>query len=75
MAHEYTTKSGDTWDWIALKVYGSEVKADWLMQHNPQYIDLTKFDSGFFYPPRNFLRSGAGTFRPGKQVNDGCSEQ
>ena len=27
----YTTVSGDTWDLIALKVYGSELKADWLM--------------------------------------------
>lgn len=27
----YTTVSGDTWDLIALKVYGSELKADWLI--------------------------------------------
>lgn len=31
MALDYTTKSGDTWDLIALNVYGSELKADWLM--------------------------------------------
>ena len=30
MALDYTTKSGDTWDLIALNVYGSELKADWL---------------------------------------------
>ena len=29
MALDYTTKSGDTWDLIALNVYGSELKADW----------------------------------------------
>ena len=33
MALDYTTKSGDTWDLIALNVYGSELKADWLMQN------------------------------------------
>lgn len=43
---EYTTKSGDTWDWIALKVYGSELKADWLMKNNPEQIRVTRFDSG-----------------------------
>lgn len=37
MALDYTTKSGDTWDLIALNVYGSELKADWLMQNNPRY--------------------------------------
>lgn len=31
MALDYTTKSGDTWDLIALNVYGSELKADWLI--------------------------------------------
>lgn len=38
MALDYTTKSGDTWDLIALNVYGSELKADWLMQNNPRYM-------------------------------------
>ena len=46
MALEYTTKSGDTWDQIAYTVYGSELKADWLMQANPEYIEFTRFDSG-----------------------------
>ena len=36
MPDTYTTISGDTWDGIALEVYGSEAEADWLMQHNPQ---------------------------------------
>ena len=40
MALDYTTKSGDTWDLIALNVYGSELKADWLMQNNPRYIHI-----------------------------------
>ena len=46
MALDYTTKSGDTWDLIALNVYGSELKADWLMQNNPRYIHIVRFDSG-----------------------------
>lgn len=46
MALDYTTKSGDTWDLIALNVYGSELKADWLMQNNPRYIHIVWFDSG-----------------------------
>lgn len=40
MALDYTTKSGDTWDLIALNVYGSELKADWLMQNNPRYTKI-----------------------------------
>lgn len=66
MAHEYTTKSGDTWDWIALKVYGSEVKADWLMQHNPQYIDLTKFDSGVVLSTPELPAERSGNLPPWK---------
>lgn len=46
MPDTYTTISGDTWDGIALEVYGSEAEADWLMQHNPRYITTTKFASG-----------------------------
>lgn len=42
----YTTVSGDTWDLIALKVYGNELKADWLMQNNLELIHITRFDSG-----------------------------
>ena len=45
MPDTYTTISGDTWDGIALEVYGSEAEADWLMQHNPQYITTTKLAS------------------------------
>ena len=33
-------------DLIALNVYGSELKADWLMQNNPRYIHIVRFDSG-----------------------------
>lgn len=42
----YTTKQGDTWDNIALEVYGDEIYADYLMQSNYRYLDIVIFDSG-----------------------------
>lgn len=42
----YTTKQGDTWDNIALLVYGEEVYADYLMQSNYEYLDILIFSSG-----------------------------
>ena len=27
-------------------MYGSELKADWLMQNNPELIHIVRFDSG-----------------------------
>ena len=51
MEHEqeivmYVTKSGDHWDMIAKKVYGSEKYADWLMQNNMEHLDVFRFDAG-----------------------------
>lgn len=42
----YTTKSGDTWDVIAKRVYGSEYYADILMEANRNYIDTFVFNAG-----------------------------
>ena len=42
----YTTISGDTWDMIAKKVYGSEYHADILMEANREYIDTFSFNAG-----------------------------
>lgn len=42
----YTTKLGDQWDMIAKEVYGSELYADFLMEHNYSYLDVFQFDSG-----------------------------
>lgn len=42
----YKTKSGDTWDIIAMEVYGSEYRADVLMAANPQHIDTFSFSAG-----------------------------
>ena len=44
----YTTVSGDTWDVIAKKVYGDELKADHLMQDrvNITLLDFQVFPAG-----------------------------
>ncbi len=42
----YTTKQGDTWDNIALKVYGEERHASYLMQNNYACLDILVFSSG-----------------------------
>lgn len=46
MASTYTTIQGDTWDVIALRVYGSESKADYLMQANLPLLDTFIFSAG-----------------------------
>lgn len=43
---EYTTIQGDTWDAIAYKEYGSEEKATYIMQANPDYLDYFVFPGG-----------------------------
>lgn len=42
----YTTIQGDTWDVIALRVYGSESAADYLMKNNLPYLDTFVFSAG-----------------------------
>lgn len=44
----YTTIAGDTWDIIAKKVYGNELKADRLMMEKTNYpiLDYEVFPSG-----------------------------
>jgi len=42
----YTTTQGDTWDIIALKVYGDEKYMGNLLKANPQYIDIMYFSAG-----------------------------
>lgn len=46
MADTYTTISGDQWDAIAAKVYGSELAAGDLMAANLALLDIFQFDSG-----------------------------
>lgn len=46
MSNTYTTVAGDCWDLIAYKVYGDELKADWLMKNNLPLLDTFVFNSG-----------------------------
>lgn len=42
----YITKQGQAWDEISKAVYGSEKHADFLMQNNPQYLNIFVFPYG-----------------------------
>lgn len=42
----YTTTQGDTWDIIALKVYGDEKYMSQLLKANPRYTDIIVFSAG-----------------------------
>lgn len=42
----YKTIQGETWDQIALKVYGAEKYAHWLMENNYPLLDILIFSSG-----------------------------
>ncbi|WP_312908028.1 tail protein X [Tissierella praeacuta] len=42
----YITVQGDTWDIIALKVYGSEKYMSYLLKSNPKYISIMFFSAG-----------------------------
>lgn len=42
----YSTIQGETWDNIALKVYGSERYAYYLMQNNYPFLDTLVFSAG-----------------------------
>ena len=46
MAATYTAKQGQTWDDIALEVYGGEIYADFLMQNNYELLDTLIFSAG-----------------------------
>lgn len=43
---KYTTVSGDTWDYIALKTLGSEQYTAVLMEQNTAHIDTVIFNAG-----------------------------
>jgi phage tail protein X len=46
MADTYSTKSGDTWDAIAYRALGSESYMDLMLQANPTYNYVARFDEG-----------------------------
>jgi len=43
---QYTTKQGDTFDIMALRLYDDEFKATLLIQANPQYVATITFPAG-----------------------------
>lgn len=46
MSRIYTTKQGDMWDGIAIKIYGDEGKINVLLSANEQYNSVVVFPSG-----------------------------
>lgn len=46
LANLYKTVSGDEWDVICYKHYGTEMVMDQVMNANPQYIHTVVFSAG-----------------------------
>lgn len=46
MPDTYTTRSGDTWDAIALRALGSEIYLDQMIAANPEHNYTVRFDAG-----------------------------
>lgn len=46
MATSYITRSGDTWDGIALRALGSEMYMDLMLEANPEHNYVARFDDG-----------------------------
>lgn len=42
----YITKEGETWDQVALNVYGNEKYADYVMSNNYAHLNTIIFDYG-----------------------------
>ena len=42
---EYTTREGDTFDALALDMYGDETLSHYIIQFNPDYADVLIFDA------------------------------
>lgn len=42
----YKTKAGETWDHVALKVYGHEKYADYVMSNNYEHLNTLIFKDG-----------------------------
>lgn len=46
MTWSYTTRQGDTWDIISLRIYGGEMLGYVLLQANPQYMRMIILPAG-----------------------------
>lgn len=42
---EYTTREGDTFDALALEMYGDETLAHYIIEFNPDYADVLIFEA------------------------------
>lgn len=42
---EYKTREGDTFDALALEMYGEETLAHYIIEFNPDYADVLIFDA------------------------------
>lgn len=42
---EYNTREGDTFDALALEMYGEETLAHYIIDFNPDYADVLIFDA------------------------------
>lgn len=45
MPKTYKTQLGDTWDYIAYKIYGTELAMNALLEANPEHREEVVFDS------------------------------
>jgi len=45
---EYLTREGDTFDALALEMYGEETLAHYIMMFNPDYADVLIFEANVF---------------------------
>lgn len=43
---QYTTREGDTFDALALEMYGGETLAHYIIEFNPDYADVLIFEAG-----------------------------
>ena len=42
---EYTTREGDTFDALALEMYGEETLSHYIIEFNPDYADVLIFEA------------------------------
>ncbi len=69
----YTTKQGQTWDQIALEVYGEERHADYLMASNYPYLDVLVFSGGEVLSTPPLPEELDGTLPPWRTASSGST--
>ena len=45
---EYYTREGDTFDMLALEMYGEETLAHYIIEFNPDYADVLIFEANIY---------------------------